>query len=356
VAKHRFAQFELTEEMIRYGFVAASSLLVDVVTLHVMRRVLGLDYVLSVSLGYVVGLLWNYFWATRWAFAYRRLDDHRNEFLLFCSIAFFGYLGVLLFMMWFRVLNVPLVEARVLSALIVGGLAFTAKKLVLFTDYQPVIRVERWYQKASFGTRLHIAIRRITMPFGRLLHYVPTEAKRILDIGTGHGMLPLLLAKNRPDPKAEYYGWDVDADKIAVARQAAKLAGADITFQTKEPLKSKKWDVIMIVDVLYLLSEEQQRRLIEQAIGSLRPGGVLLVKTNARHPAWKYWLQWLQEFISLNVLRITAHVGNQPMVFLDMAKLAAELQKQGLETGIVRLDRGMLHPHQLLWVRSKIDI
>ena len=106
------------------------------------------------------------------------------------------------------------------------------------------------------------------------------------------------------------------------------------------------WDVVVFVDVLYLLPADEQRRLLAEAVraaGSRRTrrrqgdGHPAAVEGALEHRS--------RRPLSVKVLRITE---GSSFDFVDPAKMAGWLRDLGLLTTTRRLDRRRLHPHHLL--------
>ena len=79
-------------------------------------------------------------------------------------------------------------------------------------------RVRDAYRGLGRGDRFHVAVRWRSCPFAQVEQHVP-RAGRVLDLGCGHGSFALYLAARSAERTVT--GVDVDADKLAAARQAA---------------------------------------------------------------------------------------------------------------------------------------
>jgi SAM-dependent methyltransferase len=175
----------------------------------------------------------------------------------------------------------------------------------------------------------------------------------VLEIGCGHGLASALLAAT--STQRDVVGVDVDAAKVAVGqRAAARLTTArpgtrlQIRLAEGGGVPDGPWDAIVVVDVLYLLDEAGQRRLLTEAAERLAPGGTLVVKEMAADPAWKAGWNRAQERMSVRVLGLTA---GTTLCFVPIERQAAWLADVGLEVEVRRLDRGSPHPHALLVAR-----
>jgi 2-polyprenyl-3-methyl-5-hydroxy-6-metoxy-1,4-benzoquinol methylase len=178
---------------------------------------------------------------------------------------------------------------------------------------------------------------------------VPREG-RVLEVGCGHGLLANYLALESPE--RELHGIDIDGPKIEAARAAAETAGWGTEFTTPPPgrLPDGPWDAIVIVDVLYLLTEDQQRRLLRDCAAALGPGGVLVVKEMSPSPRWKSAWNRVQETLAVRLLRITEGEGG--FIFMTPDQLAAWMTDDGLVVSHRPLHKGYPHPHHLVVGRA----
>ena len=205
-------------------------------------------------------------------------------------------------------------------------------------------RVQDAFSAAPRRERLHVAGRLRTCPIAELAAAVP-ETGRILDFGCGHGAVALYLALSAPDRVVT--GVDVDAEKLAHARNAALAAGTSIDFVEVAPdyMPAGEWDAITVVDVLYLLGPVVMGDVIAAAASALVPGGALFVKEVDVVPRWKFRVAAAQEVVATKVLRITE---GSTLHWESSVALGQRMSDAGLVVEQRPLHHGRLHPHHLV--------
>ncbi len=72
--------------------------------------------------------------------------------------------------------------------------------------------------------------------------------RRVLDIGTGSGCIPLAIKKNRPE--AVVYGIDISEAALAVARRNAGELGLEVHFQHRDILDPAQAEELAPLDVI----------------------------------------------------------------------------------------------------------
>lgn len=197
------------------------------------------------------------------------------------------------------------------------------------------------YPNLSFRQRAHMSIRWLVCPLRRIAACVPQKGV-ILDLGCGHGLFSLLVA--RESSAREVIGIDLDVDKIALARTLnvpnLRFIAGDIAKQQDLPPAQ----AVTIVDVFYLVPYEAQEHLLKLCAQRLAAGGVIVLKEMAEAPRWKVWLNWLEETLAVRVLGITESTDTR-FYFRPRADWVALFEKIGFTVEIVPLDKGYYHPH-----------
>lgn len=202
------------------------------------------------------------------------------------------------------------------------------------------------YRSAPVPVRAHVAVRWFSAPFPAIGAALPPGG-RVLEIGCGHGLFSAYAALL--DPTREVLGVDIDADKIEAAQVASRaVEGLEIRRAPDGAVPDGPWDVVVFVDILYLLPADEQRRLLTEAVRSLAPGGRVVVKEMGTRPRWKVRWNTLQETLSVKILRITE---GSAFDFVDPRTMGAWLTELGLEVDLERLDARRVHPHHLLVAR-----
>ena len=104
--------------------------------------------------------------------------------------------------------------------------------------------------------------------------------KRILDIGTGPGQLPLLLYSL--DPGLLITGIDIDRAMIDEARINPDAGNISWFYQKRDaPLEfaNDEFDAVTLCSVLFLVNDQTKSWLLQEALRVLKPGGKVIVLT-----------------------------------------------------------------------------
>ncbi len=124
------------DESVRYVAAGTLALAFDFGLYSGLIRLAGVDYLVAAPFGFALGLAIVYVLSIRWVFRHRRMSNAHAEFALFALIGLAG-MGLNQAVLWVGVEKLALSYelAKVVSAGVVFGFNFVARKLLLFTRY-----------------------------------------------------------------------------------------------------------------------------------------------------------------------------------------------------------------------------
>ena len=131
----------------------------------------------------------------------------------------------------------------------------------------------------------------------------------LLDLGCGMGLLAAYLRAS--GHRAPIVGWDVDEEKIAIAKTV--LPGTSENFHAGDVLdfSEHSGDVVML-DVLHYFSDEDQQQLLRKIAASIALQGVALIRLALNEPNWRFVATKAEEWFVHFTRWIPMHGGNFP--------------------------------------------
>ncbi len=191
------------------------------------------------------------------------------------------------------------------------------------------------YADAPLMARLHVRGRAFLSDLAVLERYVPKKGF-VVDLGCGHGLFACLLREASPTRRV--LGIDLDPRKIDVARRAVRDTQW-LRFEVGDVVRDAppRCDAVTIVDVLYLLTFEQQEQVLRNAAGALGEGAPLLVKAQERRRDPRYAITYAQELVTLS-LGVTRG-GRERLFFPSRGEALAMFERAGFVVDVVEMPR-----------------
>lgn len=120
-------------QLFRYTFVGGVAFLVDFGSLFAFTELLGIHYLISAAIAFILGLITNYLLSIIWVFTRRTLTNRWTELLIFSLIGVVG-LGFNELFIWFFTEKVHLhyLLSKIVSTFFVYLWNFFARKYILF--------------------------------------------------------------------------------------------------------------------------------------------------------------------------------------------------------------------------------
>jgi putative flippase GtrA len=114
--------------------VGGFAFIVDYGTLYILKEYVGINYLLSAAIAFILGLAVNYLLSTLWVFPDSRLNNKMAEFIVFASIGLVGLLiNEVIMYICCEVLTIHYMISKLCSTGIVFFWNFFARKIILFT-------------------------------------------------------------------------------------------------------------------------------------------------------------------------------------------------------------------------------
>jgi tRNA (cmo5U34)-methyltransferase len=129
-----------------------------------------------------------------------------------------------------------------------------------------------------------------------LLDYIPKDAQRILDLGTGDGRLMALLKIDRPQAT----GIAVDFSPVMLEKARVRFKGDDsieiISHNLDDPLPDwGKFDAIVSSFAIHHVTHDRKASLYAEIFDRLNPGGVFANLEHVASPNANIHLQFLSK-------------------------------------------------------------
>lgn len=124
---------QLLLQFLRYSVVGGIAFVVDYGTLYLLTEFLGLHYLISAAIAFILGLICNYCLSTKWVFGESRIRSRWAEFIGFALIGVVGLgLNELIIYVSTDILGIHYMIGKIASTFIVFIWNFLARRFILF--------------------------------------------------------------------------------------------------------------------------------------------------------------------------------------------------------------------------------
>lgn len=120
-------------QLFRYTFVGGAAFLVDIGSLYILTSFVGIYYLISAAIAFILGLIANYILSIGWVFNNRTLNSAKLEFGVFALIGVVG-LGFNEVLIWFFTdyVHIFYLISKMIAAVLILFWNFFARKFTLF--------------------------------------------------------------------------------------------------------------------------------------------------------------------------------------------------------------------------------
>lgn len=192
------------------------------------------------------------------------------------------------------------------------------------------------YSGATVIDRLHILTRLHRPIFTAAVKFLPPKGS-VLDFGCGHGLFALYASQKLP--RLKITGIDISKRKIDLAqstRPGKNIRFIHLSDSTVYLSQEKKYDAVVILNVLYLLPRRDQLKTLTAVSRSLKPNGRLIITEQDSSFALQTWLTGLRELVMVRILKLTS---GATLTFNPHQWWLKVLHKRFKKIKIVNIDR-----------------
>ena len=126
-------------QLFRYAFVGGAAFIVDFGTLYLLTNYLGIHYLVSATISFILGLATNYILSIVWVFNNSKLQSRFWEFVIFAIIGVIGLgLNALIMYIATDLCSIHYLLSKIISTIIVFFWNFFARKIILFKAQKKV--------------------------------------------------------------------------------------------------------------------------------------------------------------------------------------------------------------------------
>jgi len=203
-------------------------------------------------------------------------------------------------------------------------------------SYIPVQHVigYAWFYGMKFKVNEHVLIPRPETEelVLEVINYLKeSPAKKVLDIGTGTGCIPIVVKKHIP--AAQITSIDISEDALSIAAENAAVNNTEIDFQKIDFLSEENWNLLSQYDIIssnppYIPQEEEKK--MDRHVTSHEPALALFVPQDDPLLFYKKIHRFANDHLKEGgkiFLEIHQDFGKETAAIFHEEKYAAELKK-----------------------------
>ncbi|GAC1524232.1 MAG: hypothetical protein NVS3B10_23740 [Polyangiales bacterium] len=215
--------------------------------------------------------------------------------------------------------------------------------------FRPLVRAATArFARAPIGLRQYAFWKLRLDPVYRALVTTLADRRDVVDLGTGLGLLPIVLAL--ADGAVRVHGIEWDEDKLTAGLRAAEGLPITLVRGDVRTATIPACDALALVDVLHYFDADAQRALLARAVVALRPGGLLVVREGDRDRSGSRWTTAVEDL----AVRLGWNRSASRPTWRPIDELRGDLASFGMEVEVVPV-AGPLHPGNVLLRCRKVE-
>lgn len=123
---------KLFQQIFKFGIVGGIAFIIDYAIMVISKELLGFNILISVALGFIISVIFNYIASIKWVFDVNKEKDEKKNFILFII---FSIIGLILteIIMWFGtdIIKISYLIVKIIATAIVMVFNFITRKMFL---------------------------------------------------------------------------------------------------------------------------------------------------------------------------------------------------------------------------------
>ena len=201
------------------------------------------------------------------------------------------------------------------------------------------------YPFLSLRDRITILARLVfcARPILQVLEQHLPDRGLILDLGCGYGVISHLLATKCPH--RAIMGFDMSSRRIEIARKSVdSKKNMEFHIADIREISVPRCDAVIMIDILSVLSYQNQEQLLIQCYKKLSDGGILVVKDSCKSPYWKYIYVYLEDMIKTKLGVFGKEITEHSLNYWGVQEFVKLLERIGFHATAIPLRSRFPYP------------
>jgi trans-aconitate methyltransferase len=214
-----------------------------------------------------------------------------------------------------------------------------------FMSLKEAVRIAGIYPSLPLRDRLTILARLVFCARSItdiLDRYLP-ERGLIVDLGCGYGIISHLVSSAHSDRSV--IGVDMSSRRIEVAKSGVNHSNS-IEFRAADvrEFQIPRCSAVVMIDILYMLTFQEQERLLSRCYEKLCDNGVVVIKDNCKSPYWKYAYAYIEDVIKTKLEVYGKEVAENSSRYWDVQEFLDLLSRIGFRAEAIPLKSHLPYP------------
>lgn len=214
-----------------------------------------------------------------------------------------------------------------------------------FMSWREALRIAGIYPSLPLRDKLTILFRLIfcIRPIIDILEQHLPERGLIVDLGCGYGTISHLVSSACMDRSV--IGVDMSSRRIKIAMSGVNHSNS-IEFRAADvrDFQIPRCSAVIMIDILYMLTFQEQERLLSRCYESLYDNGVVVIKDNCKSPYWKYAYAYMEDVIKTKLGVYGKEVTENSSRYWDVDDFLELLSRIGFRGEAIPLKSHLPYP------------